>query len=47
MVFDRAIGLMRRVFTNGPEDQSSIPNQVIPKYQKIVLDAALLYTQHY
>ena len=42
-----AIGLMSRVFANGPEDQCSIPGQVIPKTQKMVLDAALLNTQHY
>ena len=36
-----------RVFTNGPGDLSSIPGRVIPKTQKIVLDAFLLNTQHY
>ena len=41
------IGLMSRVFTNGPEDRSSIPGWVIPKTQKMVLDAALLNTQLY
>ena len=35
------------MFTNGPEDWGSIPGRVIPKTQKIVLDAALLSTQHY
>ena len=39
--------LMSRVFANGPGDQGSIPGRVIPKTQKIVLDAALLSTQHY
>ena len=38
---------MGRVFTNGPGDQSSIPGRVIPKTQKMVLDATLLNTQHY
>ena len=38
---------MVRVFTNGPKDQGSIPGRVIPKTQKMVLDAALLSTQHY
>ena len=33
--------------TNGPGDRSSIPGRVIPKTQKMVLDAALLSTQHY
>ena len=38
---------MVRVYTNGLEDQGSIPGQAIPKTQKIVLDASLLNTQHY
>ena len=38
---------MSRVFANGLGDQSSIPGQVIPKTQKMVLDAALFNTQHY
>ena len=33
---------MSRVFTNGLGDQGSIPVQVIPKTQKMILDAALL-----
>ena len=40
------ISSMSRVFTNGPVDQGSIPGQVIPKTQKMVLDATLLSTQH-
>ena len=32
---------------NGPEDLGSIPGRVIPKTQKMVLDASLLNTQHY
>ena len=36
-----SIGLMSRVFTKGPGDQGSIPGRVIPKTQKMVLDAAL------
>ena len=39
--------MQRGVFANGPEDQGSIPGRVIPKTQKMVLDAALLSTQHY
>ena len=35
------------MFTNGLGDLDSIPDQVIPKTQKIVLDASLLNTQHY
>ena len=35
---NRVIGLMSRVFANG---------RIIPKTQKMVLDAVLLNTQHY
>ena len=35
------------VVTNGPGDQVSIPGRVIPKTQKMVLDATLLNIQHY
>ena len=38
---------MSRMFANGPGDRGSIPGQVIPKTQKIVLDANLLNTQLY
>ena len=38
---------MSRVFANSPGDQGSIPGRVILKSQKMVLDAALLNTQHY
>ena len=38
---------MSRVFANGQEDRGSISGQVIPKIKKMVLDAALLSTQHY
>ena len=41
------IGLMSRVFTNGPGDRGSIPRRVIPKTRKKILDTALLNTQHY
>ena len=41
------IGIMVRVFTNGLGDLGSIPGRVIPKTQKMVLDATLLNTQHY
>ena len=40
-------GLGVRVFANGPGDLGSIPGRVIPKTQKMVLDASLLNTQHY
>ena len=35
------------VFAYGPVDRGSIPSQVIPKTQKMVLDSALLNTQNY
>ena len=38
---------MSRMFANDPADRASIPNRVIPETQKMVLDAALLSTQHY
>ena len=41
------IGLMVWLFANGPGDQGSIPDRVISKTQKMVLDASLLSTQHY
>ena len=36
------IGMIVRVFADGPGDLGSIPGQVIPKTQKMVLDATLL-----
>ncbi len=41
------IGLAVRVFANCPGDLGSIPGRVIPKTQKMVLDASLLNTQYY
>ncbi len=41
------IGLVGRVFTNGPEDLGSIPGRFIPKTQEMVLDTSLLNAQHY
>ena len=38
---------MVRVFAYGPGERDSMPGQVIPKTQKMVLDAALFNTQHY
>ena len=38
---------MSRVFPNGLEDRGSIPGRVIPKTQKMLLDAALLNTRRY
>ena len=40
----RFIGLVGRVFANGPEDQGLIPGRVIPKTLKIVFDTSLLNT---
>ena len=37
---------MSRMFAYGPGDRDLIPGRVIPKTQKMVLDAALLNTQH-
>ena len=39
--------MMVRVFADGQRDLDSIPGRVIPKTQKMVLDATLLNTQHY
>ena len=44
---NQLIGLVGRVFVNGPEDLGSIPGRVIPKTLKMVLDASLLNTQYY
>ena len=35
------------MFAKGPGNWSSIPGPIIPKIQKIVIDASLLNTQHY
>ena len=45
--FISPIGLMSAVFANGPGDWGSISGRVIPKTQKMVLDAAFLSPQHY
>ena len=41
------IGLVGRVFANGPGDLGSIPVRVMPKTLKMVLDTSLLNTQQY
>ena len=46
-VYFAPIGLMSRVFANGPRNRGSILGRVIPKIQKMVRDASLLSTQHY
>ena len=43
----RVIGLVGRVFANGPGDLGSIPSRVIPKTLKIAIDNSLLNTQQY
>ena len=40
------IGLRSRVITNRLGDRGSIPRRVIPKTQKVLLDATQLNTQH-
>ena len=42
-----SIGILARVFANGPGDRGSILGRVIQKTQKMILDAFLLNTQHY
>ena len=42
-----SIDQMSIVFINGLGDQASIPGQVTPKIQKMVVDATLLNTQLY
>ena len=46
-VMDRSIGLAVWVYAKGPGDRGSIPDLVMPKTKKMVLDASLLNTQHY
>ena len=41
------LGLVGRVFANGPGDLGSIPGRVIPKTLKMGLDTYLLNTQQY
>ena len=41
------IGLVGRVFANGPGDLGSIPGRVIAKTLEMVLDTSLLNTQQY
>ena len=44
---NRLIGIVGRVFANGPGDLSSVPGRVISKTLKMVLDASLLIPQQY
>ena len=43
-IYKQPISIMVWVFTNGPGDLGSIPGRVIPKTQKIVIDAFSLNT---
>ena len=45
--FVTIIGLVSKVFANGPGDLGSIPGRVIPKTLKMVLDTSFLNTQQY
>ena len=38
---------MSKMFANGSGDWGLVPGQIIPKTQKMVLDAVLLNTQYY
>ena len=44
---NRTIGLMSRVFANGPGERGSISGRVILKIRKMIFDVTLLSTQHY
>ena len=46
-IYNWLIGLVGRVFASGPGDRGSIPDRVIPKILKMVLDTSLLNTQQY
>ena len=41
-VWNQPIGIMLRVFSNGPGDRVSMPGKVIAKTQKMVLDSSCL-----
>ena len=46
-IYNRPNGLAGRVFTNGLGKWATVPSQIMPESQKMVLDASLLNTQHY
>ena len=46
-IYNQLIGLVDKVFTNGPGDLGSVPGRVIPKTLKMLLDTSLLNTQQY
>ena len=41
------ISITVRVLANAPGDRGSVPGRVIPKTQKMIVDATLFNTQHY
>ena len=45
-MFYRSIGIVGRVFDNGPVGRSSNPGRVLPE-RKMVIDVSLLNSQHY
>ena len=45
--YNRLIGLVGRVFANGPGNLGSILGRFIPKTLKMVLDTSLLKTKQY
>ena len=47
VLLENLIGLVGKVFANGPGDLGSILSHVIPKTLKMVLDTSLLNTQQY
>ena len=46
-IYDRPIGLIGRVFANGPGDLGLIPGRVITKTKKFALDTSSLNIQHF
>ena len=46
-VCNQLIGLVSRVFANGPEDLGSVSGHFIPKTLKMILDASLLNTHQF
>ena len=45
--FGWLFALVGRVFANGPGDLGSIPDRIIPKTLKMLLDTSLLNTRQY
>ena len=47
VLFIPDVDIRVRMFASDPGDLGSIPGRVLPKTQKMVLDASLLNTQYY